>query len=878
MTISKKKVKAKADVNRDYSAIALKYCSDVISEKIPACKWVQLACLRHLNDLEKSKSPDYPYRYDVELGDRRCRFSELLTHTKGKWAGNKIILEPHQIFMQSCIFGWVKKKNNKRRFSKAFIELPRKNGKSIDAATTGLYMLVADGEKGSECYCLDSNTKILGGDLIWKRLGDFSIGDEVVAFDEYPESKWKFRKLRWTNIVSMNRIVLPCYRLTFADGRSIICSYQHKWLGFTPHAKDYVWKMTGKMKEGFRVIDFGLPWDVENTREAGYLAGVYDGEGWIRTTQKISASGNRDRHGYSIGFSQNLGEIFDNVFKWVTNRGFKVAKPRVAGKRTCWLFEIKTAYDCLRFLGQIRPSRLVINGVKRFNGMAIGKYHGSCEVISKEWLGDREVIAVETGTHTLFAEGLFSHNSGATTEKQALEVFRPAWQMVNSNPALREKFNISLSGTPKNPTSIYRLSDMSRFELLIGNPGDGASPHCGIHDEYHESKTSDQVDTIETGMGSREQPLQLVITTAGTDTSLPCYDLHLRCIKILEGTIEDDSQFAIIYTIDPDDDYRDFENWKKANPNYLISIEEDYLIRKHKETLSDVSKQNINLTKHLNVWTNAGTAWMNMTKWAACANPLLNLSQFKGRPCYCALDLASKIDICALVLLFEGNERTVKRMMVDPVSESGEEVEREVTQKDFIAFAKYYLPAETVQLPGNDHYVKWVKEGWIIETPGARTDFFYIENDLKVINKENPIIELAFDPREATYLINNVSDWLGNHSVDGEEVSRCVEITQGPQLMSEAMKEVEARVYSQTLWHCNDPVFNWMMANVVKKQGRNSGPIKSYYPTKEKTEFKIDAPVSLIMAVSRAMKKKEMGSVYDNLSLEDMRKKLRGEI
>jgi phage terminase large subunit-like protein len=217
-------------------------------------------------------------------------------------------------------------------------------------------------------------------------------------------------------------------------------------------------------------------------------------------------------------------------------------------------------------------------------------------------------------------------------------------------------------------------------------------------------------------------------------------------------------------------------------------------------------------------------------------------------------------------------------MMVDPASESGEEVEREVTQKDFIVFGKYYLPEETIKLAGNDHYVKWVKEGWITETPGARTDFLYIENDLKIINKENPIIELAFDPREASYLINNISTWLGSHIVDGEEVSRCVEITQGPQLMSEPMKEVEGRIYSQTLWHCNDPVLNWMMANVVKKQGRNSGPVKYYYPTKEKAEFKIDGPVSLIMAVSRAMKKKEMGSVYDGLSLDDMRKKLRGEI
>jgi phage terminase large subunit-like protein len=96
--------------------------------------------------------------------------------------------------------------------------------------------------------------------------------------------------------------------------------------------------------------------------------------------------------------------------------------------------------------------------------------------------------------------------------------------------------------------------------------------------------------------------------------------------------------------------------------------------------------------------------------------------------------------------------------------------------------------------------------------------------------------------------------------------------------MSEPMKETEGRIYSQTLWHSGDPVMTWMMGNVVKKQGRNSGPVKYYYPTKEKNEFKINACVALIMAVSRAMKSVETGSVFDGLSQEDIRKKLRGEL
>ena len=569
-------------MDKDYTTTALQYCKDITTGKIPAGPYVIAACQRHIDDLERAKKKDFPFRFDKELANRRCRFSELLHHVKGKWAGQLLKLEPHQVFIQCSIWGWVKKSNGLRRFSTIFIEIPRKNGKSVDAATAGLYMLAADHEKGAEVY------------------------------------------------------------------------------------------------------------------------------------------------------------------------------------------------------------------------------------------------------------------SGATSEKQALEVFRPAWMMANRNEGLREAFNLSLSGNPKNPTSIYRLEDMSRFEPLIGKPGDGASPHCAIIDEYHEHKTSEQYDTMDTGMGAREQPMLFVITTAGTDTSSPCYDMHLRAIKVLEKTVENEALFAIIYGIGPDDDWKDFECWKKANPNYGVSVMEDYLYRKYTETMTDASKQNINLCKHLNQWMNAGVAWMNMAKWEACKDTSLNLEDFKGQPCYAAFDLASKIDISSLVLVFEYNG-------------------------GYAAFAKHYLPEETVTLAGNDHYVKWEKEGYITQTPGARTDFKYIEDDLKAINDDHPIVELAYDPRESTYLVNNVMEWLGPE--------KCIEITQGPALMSEPMKEVEALIYDCKLWHSGDPVLTWMMGNIVKRQGRNTGPVKYYYPTKERNENKIDGGVCLIMATGRALAHHEE-SAYEGMTKDEILKSM----
>ena len=435
--------------------------------------------------------------------------------------------------------------------------------------------------------------------------------------------------------------------------------------------------------------------------------------------------------------------------------------------------------------------------------------------------------------------------SGATTEKQALEVFMTAWLMAKNTPGFLEYYGLSLSGTPKNPTSIYRLSDMSRFEMLIGNPGDGASVHFAAVDEYHEHRTSNQLDTMETGTGAREQAIIYVITTAGDNTSSPCYEMRTEMIKILDGSKSVETTFAIIFTIDIGDDVKDFEVWKKANPNYGISIYEDQLKKKYDAALTDVSKQNVNFRKHLNVWTNAGVAWMSMPKWDACKDLSLKISDYKGKDCYVSLDLANKIDICAKIQLFSDGYVETEREVID--EEAGEVVIRRTLKEKFVFFSKFYLPEDTVQLAGNDHYQNWQKEGLLTVTSGARTDFKFIEDDIKSDNALYPIQELAFDPREATYLINNIQEWAS---------FECIEVNQGPTMMSEPMKELEALVYDGLIRHDGNKIFTWMMGNVIKKQGRNSGPVKYYYPTKQKDSDKIDGPVALIMCVGQAMLKK----------------------
>lgn len=133
--------------------MANQYARDVLNGKILTCKSIQLACQRHFNDLKMSLDKDYPYRFDRELAERACRFVQLLPHSSGDLAGQKLKLEPWQAFAFSSIFGWVTKKTKKRRFREAYIRVARKNGKSFFAAGIGTYMFCADGENSAEVYC-----------------------------------------------------------------------------------------------------------------------------------------------------------------------------------------------------------------------------------------------------------------------------------------------------------------------------------------------------------------------------------------------------------------------------------------------------------------------------------------------------------------------------------------------------------------------------------------------------------------------------------------------------------------------------------------------------------------------------------------------------
>lgn len=540
---------------------ANKYARDIVAGKIPACKWVRLACARHLNDLEASKKKSFPYKFDESEAERVCEFLEMLPHTKGKWAREKelIKLEPWQCFIFAVLFGWKLKKNGRRRFRKAYVKVPRKNGKSIIAAGAGLYMFAADGEFGAEVY------------------------------------------------------------------------------------------------------------------------------------------------------------------------------------------------------------------------------------------------------------------AGATTEAQAWEVFRPAKQMIDRTPELSE-----LIGAESWAKSLLIPADGSRFEPVIGKPGDGASPSLAIVDEYHEHDSSDLVDTMETGMGARDQPMTLIITTAGYNIAGPCYEQEKEAEKVLQALdgFEDDQLFAVMYGIDEDDDPFDPKTLYKANPNIGVSVDIDFLLSQQKQAKQSPSKQVRFLTKHLNKWCSAKTAWLNLDAWEKCADRRLRPEQFKGCDCWVTLDLASTSDVCVVMLVFR----------------------KRIDGKDhYYLFGKYFLPENEVENnPKNANaYRRWVIEGFLEQHEGAEIDYDLVREYVEELLSEYQPREVAFDPWKASHMAQQLLK-------DGAEA---VEFRQTVQNMSVPMKELESAVKAGRLHHDGNPVLSWMATNVVAKLDKKD----NIYPNKEKPENKIDGIVAGIMGIARAM-------------------------
>ena len=438
----------------------------------------------------------------------------------------------------------------------------------------------------------------------------------------------------------------------------------------------------------------------------------------------------------------------------------------------------------------------------------------------------KSTLAAVIGNYMLAVDGEFGAEiySGATSQDQAMEVFRPALLMARATPRFVQSYGIMV-----NVSNLSIAENNSKFEPVIGKPGDGASPSCAIVDEYHEHKTSELFDTMQTGMGARSQPLILVITTAGSDISGPCYLHQVELQKILEGVTDNEQRFGIVFTMDEEDDWTSETALKKANPNYGISIDAEFLQLQQRDAIADTRKQNVFKTKHLNVWVAAASPWLNLYNLQQAGDKSLTIESHDWDGCVAGLDLASKQDIASAVLL-------AWRDLEDG--------------RHHYAFSRNYVPQSTVDKPENAHYQAWIHSGHLIATPGNMIDLEQIQEDLIAQASQVHIREVAKDPWGGHQLGANLA-------AEGFTV---VDIPQQVRFLSDPMKEIDAINNAGRFHHDGNPAYVWMLSNVEVFEDRN----ENIFPRKSRASNKIDAAVATIVAMNRALAVAEEPGVIDD--------------
>jgi phage terminase large subunit-like protein len=505
------------------------YAAAVVTGDVPAGKYHRLACVRHQRDRARENTPAFPFRFDMAKADRFFRFVGLLKHYKGEWAGQPIELQPYQLFRLGSIFGWVHVVTGLRRFRTSYHEIPRKNGKSLEAAVVALYLTFFDGEAGAEGYTIAT-----------KR-------DQA--------------------------------RIVWGDARQLVLS----------------------------------------------------------------------------------------------------------------------------------------SGLKERIAVQVANLHVDATASKLEPLGA-------------------DHDST-----------------------------------------------------------DGLNPSLIIVDEFHAHKTRGLIDVMETATGARRQPHNFQITTAGDDPISPGGDQHDYACKILDNVLVDESFFAFIAHADLEDDWQDEATWRKANPNYGVSVNpEDIrglaLKAKSMPAAAATFKQ-----KRLNLWVNATAPCLSVEGWRAGQSVLPHApwrDALLHERCYIGIDLASKIDLCALSLVFPPTETRTRWRVIQHI----------------------WTPEETVKDRSHRDrapYDIWVAQGWLTTTPGSRIDHAVVRQAIVSARVLYQVELIGFDPWHADTLIDELV------REEGFAADRVLAVPQTYQGMSSACLRMQAEILEGNIDAGGCPVTAWSVSNAV---------------------------------------------------------------
>ena len=352
---------------------------------------------------------------------------------------------------------------------------------------------------------------------------------------------------------------------------------------------------------------------------------------------------------------------------------------------------------------------------------------------------------------------------------------------------------------------------------------DGFNASMYLIDEYHAAKNTGLKDVLQSSQGMRDNPMAIIITTAGFDKLGPCYQYREMCTEVLSGLKENDSLFAAIYSLDEGDDWRDPNNWAKSNPNLGITVKPQYLQTQVQSAKNTKSEEVGIKTKNFNIWCDSETVWIP-EHYILQASANLDFEQFRNMDCYAGIDLSSTSDLtCASFMIPTENKYYFKTL--------------------------YYLPEAALQEKRfKDLYGEWRRQGLITITPGNVTDYDYILNDLMKIRDIVYIQKIAYDAWNATQFVINAEE----RGLPMEPFSQTLGNFNRP------TKELERLLLSGKAVIDNNLINRHCFRNVIMARDK-SGNTK---PSKQYEEKKIDGVIAKLEALGVYLVSPRYGEFY----------------
>lgn len=407
----------------------------------------------------------------------------------------------------------------------------------------------------------------------------------------------------------------------------------------------------------------------------------------------------------------------------------------------------------------------------------------------------------------------------ARDREQAKLCFQRACRMVEQEARMRERVEIYQSRiTSPSTHGLYKV-------LSSDAPGaHGLNVSACIADEIHAMENRRELwEAVMTSMGSRQQPLMVSITTAGTLRESLEFDLFTYAQKVCQRVIDNPAFLPCLFYADTDEAWDSPATWAKANPSLGATVKPDWYAAEAKRAQDQPSYETPFRTYYLCQHVTSSERWLRMSDWDACGDAI-DENMLATLPCYLGIDLGQTSDLsCIAGVWMDGESMYVKVWSYAP-----EEGAMARARRDGVP------------------YLDWSRAGWLTLTPGDTTDYNYIVGQVLEISKRHKVRMIGFDP----YNAQNIGNDLDSKGL------KVVRVPQSYLNLSTPTRMWERAVVGHTLKHDRNPVLSWAMSNVTVEQdfAGNSRP------SKRRSVERIDPVVASIVAISASLHDEKMAA------------------